>query len=121
MEKNEIFCDGGLININQFLARGQAVTKVNHSKNERLELYLNSNQNTSQEAEIFALFVAICEAIRTNKKIIKSDSQFVINSILKDWNIKEERLKLSILILRSLIKHYKIDLVWIRREENLST
>jgi len=74
-----------------------------------------------QEAEIFALFLAICEAIRTNKKIIKSESQFVVNSILKDGNIKEERLKLSILVLKSLIKHYGIDLVWIRREENLST
>jgi len=121
MKNNTIFCDGGLLNTNPELARGQAYAKVNHSKDERIELYLNSNLNTSQEAEIFALFVAVCEAIRTNKNVIQSDSQFVVNSILKNWKIKTDRLRLSIQILKSLIEHYQIKLEWVKRDKNLST
>ncbi len=119
----KIYCDGGL-NIQSFFnpqsPRGQAVAKVNFSKDQRLTLYLDSNDNTNQEAEIFALFFALMEAIKNNIKVIYTDSQWLVGAI-SYYKLKEPRLKLPCLILRSLIKHYQIEVKWIERENNLAT
>jgi len=119
----EIHCDGG-INTQSFFnpksPKGQAVAKVNFSKDKRIMLYLESNDNTNQEAEVFSLFLALTEAIKNNIKVIYTDSQWLVGAVTY-YKLKEPRLKLACLILRSLIKHYQIEVKWIEREKNWAT
>lgn len=122
---NTIHVDGGL-KINQTLfdlhvPRGKGYAKINHSPTERIEIELPKENNTNIEAEIFAIICGITECIRTNKKIIITDSKFWVDAINKNWKLKEERLKLTGQIARALILHYDLKLQFIRREDNLAT
>ena len=116
-----LHCDCGLYNTQLYGQYGQGFAKINLTPNKRLELSLETKDNTNQEAEIFAVLSAITFAIKHKVNTIYSDSQFVVKSVNDNWKVKEPRLKLSIAIIKSLLSYWKIKLQWIRREDNWAT
>lgn len=125
-----IYADGGLkteeSNIGLFQydplrPRGQGYGKVNLSKNERIQVFLPSIDNTNNEAELFAVLLAITICIKKNIKTIYTDSEFVVKTVNREYKVNEERLKLLVYSLISLIGYYQIQVKWISRDSNLAT
>lgn len=119
-----LFVDGGLRTDQGYLIkipRGQGYAKINHSPTERIEISLPTHNNTNNEAEFFAILCGITECVRTNKKTIFTDSQFCRDAIIKNWRLKEPRLKLVNSVIIALISHYKLEIKWLPREENMAT
>jgi ribonuclease HI len=124
MEK-VIHCDGGLV-INPFLfnvshPRGRATAKINFSPNDRMVLSLDSDDNTNNEAELFALLTAIIEAYKRGIKTIYSDSKLMVGIAMENYKVKEERLKLTASIIKRLVKEYQIEVKWCPREKLWAT
>ena len=123
-QPDTIHVDGGF-KTNQLymveMPRGQGYAKVNHSPTERIEINLPTQNNTSQEAEFFAIICGITECIRTKKKIICTDSKFCYEAITEKWQLKEPRLKLICSAARALLSHYQLEIRWLQREENMAT
>jgi ribonuclease HI len=117
---NIIHVDGGLSNmIKPPLGRGYA--KVNLSPTDRTEIYLDGNNNTSIEAELFAILSGITFAIKHNKQKIQTDSQWCYKAITFQYRIKEPRLKLMVSAIGSLLRQHQIELSWAPRELNWAT
>lgn len=121
-QQDSLFIDGGILNPKNYGQNGKAIARVTSTlRAYDKTVYLESTDNTSQEAEAFALVAGIIEANRTNKTIIFTDSQFWFNVVNQDWNMRQERLKLVAAIIKALIEEYKLELKWVPREENLAT
>jgi len=124
MEK-VIHCDGGLV-INPFFfkvshPRGRATAKINFSPTDRMILSLDSDDNTNNEAELFALLTAIIEAYKRGIKTIYSDSKLMVGIAMENYKVKEERLKLTASIIKRLVKEYQIEVRWCPREKLWAT
>ena len=119
-----IHVDGGFKTDQTYLVempRGQGYAKINHSPTERIEISLPTNNNTNNEAEFFAILCGVTECIRTKKKVIYTDSQFCMDAIVKKWKLSEPRLKLISAACCALLSHYKLEIRWLKREENMAT
>jgi len=120
-----IHCDGSLITNPFFFKvghpRGKATAKINFSPNERIILSLDSDDNTNNEAELFALLVAVVEAYKRGIKTIYSDSKLMVGIAMENYKVKEERLRLTALIIKRLVKEYQIEVKWCPREKLWAT
>lgn len=121
-QQNSLFIDGGILNPTNYAQNGRAIARVTATlRTYDKTIYLESNDNTSQEAEAFALVAGIIEANKTNKNIIFTDSKFWFDVVNSDWKIRKERLKLVAAIIKALLEEYKLELKWVPRKENLAT
>lgn len=100
---------------------GQGYSKVNTSENKRYIIKLDMTDNTSQEAELFSALCGLIYAVKEGREEVYSDSQFVVNTVMKNWKSREPRLRLIVGAIKSLYKHFGITMKWIPREENYST
>lgn len=115
-----VHVDGGLSNILK-PPFGRGYAKVNLSPTDRTEIYLDGNNNTSIEAELFAILSGITFAIKHNKQRIQTDSQWCYKAVTFQYRIKEPRLKLMVSAIGSLLKMHNIELIWAPREVNWAT
>jgi ribonuclease HI len=125
MNQDELHVDGGFIT-NKLIfevskPRGQGYAKVNYDKDTRQEIYLPTLDNTNQEAELFALLCGLTECIRLNKKRIVTDSEWAMHMAKGEYKPKDDRFKLFANALSTLVKFYKIEIQWTRRETNYAT
>lgn len=100
---------------------GQGYAKVNYSPDERKTFYLDSQDNTNNEAELFSILCGITEALRLGYETIYSDSKVCINICTGEYKVKEPRLKLLAKAIHTLLREYKIKLEWKSREELWAT
>lgn len=123
MEDKIIHTDGGLegYRLIDGKPRGQGYAKVNLSKDDRTLFHMNTLDNTNQEAELFALFCAVCVALKTEIYTIYSDSEWAIKLVSGEYTSKDPRFKLLVASIKPIIKYYKIKIKWIAREQNLAT
>lgn len=124
-QQNELHVDGGFVT-NKLMfdvskPRGQGFAKVNYDKDTRQEFYLPSQENTNQEAELFAILCGLTECIRLGKKVICTDSEWAMHMAKGEYKPKDDRFKLITYSLYSLLKFYEIEIKWVPREQNYAT